>query len=88
MNFDGSTTKGDTRFGKVDTIALEAGTGWQFDEVRIGTSFASVAPVPEPSTLVLLGLGATGLLACRRAAAGGGMPRDIGDCAGGPRDGS
>ncbi|GAB4250616.1 MAG: hypothetical protein OHK005_17630 [Candidatus Methylacidiphilales bacterium] len=28
-----------------------------FDEVRFGTTFASVTPIPEPSTYVLLGLG-------------------------------
>lgn len=33
-----------------------------FDEIRIGSSYADVVPVPEPLTLSLLGLGATALL--------------------------
>ncbi len=36
------------------------------DEIRVGTEWADVTPVPEPTTLALLGLGATGLLARRR----------------------
>lgn len=37
-----------------------------FDEVRFGTTFADVVPVPEPSTVALFGLGALGLAALRR----------------------
>lgn len=36
-----------------------------FDEIRFGTTFASVTPIPEPSALTLLGL-AGGLLMSRR----------------------
>jgi hypothetical protein len=38
------------------------------DELRIGTDFASVVTVPEPSTGLLLALGGLGLLALRRRA--------------------
>jgi hypothetical protein len=36
------------------------------DELRIGTTWADVTPVPEPGVLTLLGLGLTGLLCSRR----------------------
>jgi hypothetical protein len=52
-------------------LSLESITGFGYnaiggalpilDEVRIGTSFADVAGVPEPSTAALVGLGALGL---------------------------
>ena len=39
-----------------------------FDEFRIGTTYADVTPVPEPATAGLLAVGALALLArCRRA---------------------
>lgn len=34
---------------------------WMFDEIRIGTTFADVAPVPEPTILALCAVGAIGL---------------------------
>jgi hypothetical protein len=45
-------------------------TRWNLDEVRFGTTWASVTPVPEPSTyaLLALGLGALFFLRRRRAA--------------------
>jgi hypothetical protein len=52
------------------TIRLQSGEGaggaspFSFDEIRGGTSFAQVAPVPEPAALGLIG--AAGLLALRR----------------------
>ena len=41
-------------FGYQDTNSTSA----IFDELRVGTTFASVTPVPEPSAAVLMGLGA------------------------------
>ena len=37
------------------------------DEFRVGSTFASVTPVPEPTTLALLGLGGLAMLRRRRA---------------------
>ena len=37
-----------------------------FDEVRVGTTWASVTPVPEPSTWALLAIGMTALVIFRR----------------------
>lgn len=41
---------------------------WQsdYDEIRLGTSFASVTPVPEPGSIALLALSGIALLARRR----------------------
>lgn len=39
--------------------------GW-IDEIRIGTTFADVAPVPEPQTFILLGLGLGALFLRKR----------------------
>jgi hypothetical protein len=52
------------------TIRLQSGEGaggaapFSFDEIRGGTTFAQVAPVPEPAALGLLGI--IGLVALRR----------------------
>jgi len=40
--------------------------GWTFDELRIGDSFAAVTPAPEPSSVGLLAIAASGLLLRRR----------------------
>ncbi|MFZ4776784.1 MAG: PEP-CTERM sorting domain-containing protein [Terrimicrobiaceae bacterium] len=39
--------------------------GW-VDEIRIGTDFASVTPVPEPGTFALFGLGLAAMIVLRR----------------------
>jgi len=48
-----------------DTLNI-AGTKFFVDELRIGTTFADVTPIPEPVTLTLLGLGGLGLIRRRR----------------------
>ena len=56
--------------GTASYLRLESGSVAQFtiDEILIGTSWADVAAVPEPSTLamLLMGLGAAGVLFGRR----------------------
>lgn len=37
-----------------------------FDEVRVGTTFAAVTPIPEPSAMGLLGLSTVGIALMRR----------------------
>jgi len=43
------------RFARVGLVGGTTGTTWNYDEFRLGQSFAEIAPVPEPSTAMLLG---------------------------------
>jgi hypothetical protein len=46
----------------IKAIGLRGNTGGQFDEIRLGTTWADVSPVPEPSSvMVLAGAGMLGL---------------------------
>lgn len=53
----------DIDFDSFDRIQIysDGGGMYRFDEIRIGTTFASVAAVPEPSSAVLAGLALVGL---------------------------
>jgi len=59
------TATGNFNFDDI-AFAKFAGDPWTLDEVRMGTSFASVTPVPEPSTAALAGLAALGFAFTRR----------------------
>lgn len=50
------------------TLTLDSDDDYQFDELRIGTTFASVVPIPEPSTWVIFTAGASLLFGWRRFA--------------------
>lgn len=72
-NLSRSASNGDaTGLGSVDYLvlrksALETGERSEFDEFRIATTFGeAVAPVPEPATLALLGLGGLAMAGLRR----------------------
>ncbi len=43
-----------------------ASSATTLDEIRFGTTYASVTPIPEPSTVAVLGLGLAGLVLIRR----------------------
>jgi streptogramin lyase len=43
-------------------LASNLGGAFNYDEIRVGTTYADVTPIPEPSTLALLGVGAISLL--------------------------
>jgi len=68
--FDNSASPNTTRipyaFDTVRLGAFNAAGTVRFDEFRVGTTWADVSPVPEPSAAALLALAAGGLLARRR----------------------
>lgn len=52
---------GTNRILSVGMNAGDTGQEWIFDEIRLGTTFADVAPVPEPAILALCLVGAVGI---------------------------
>ena len=51
-----------------DFSTLGAASGWDFemDEYRIGTTYADVAPIPEPGVMMLVATGLTAVYGLRR----------------------
>ncbi|MHB1767647.1 MAG: PEP-CTERM sorting domain-containing protein [Phycisphaerae bacterium] len=52
--------------GTVSGFQLDSGGSSLFDELRVGTSYADVTPVPDPATVGLFAIGGLGLLLLRR----------------------
>jgi hypothetical protein len=57
---------GTIKYSMWDQVGVAGRYSTDFDEIRIGTTFASVTPIPEPGTAGLLGLGLGLLLWVRR----------------------
>ncbi len=57
----------ETDFAQYNRVGVAGRYSTDFDEIRLGTSFDSVTPIPEPSTYAwIFGLGAAGALLLRR----------------------
>jgi hypothetical protein len=63
-NLDAATV----RFRNFNIFANTGGSNSKIDEIRFGTSFADVSPIPEPSTYALLAAGLGALVWLRRRA--------------------
>jgi hypothetical protein len=57
---------GQFAFNRIRVSHAQAGATLSVDELRVGTSFADVAPVPEPASLGVLALGGMALLRRQR----------------------
>jgi hypothetical protein len=65
------TVKQDANFGTITGLTLYSTGAFSIDELRVGTTFADVTPVPgvaevpEPTSLALFGLGLGCIASCR-----------------------
>jgi len=57
---------GDASFDAISLRSGTAGNEWDFDEIRFGTTWRSVLPIPEPASLALLSAGVVAMLRRRR----------------------
>jgi hypothetical protein len=49
--------------GSLSSLVIYSGGAFDIGELRVGTTYADVTPIPEPSALVLLAIGAASCLA-------------------------
>lgn len=69
-----STDLGNVRFNRLFSSTANSTNAFSFDEIRLGTDYASVTPVPEPATWGILA-GALTLAVCIRKRLGKGASR-------------
>lgn len=66
LNQIGSTIEVNVDETTLDTLSLTRQVNTAYDEIRIATSFEEVIGIPEPASLILIGIGSTMILARRR----------------------
>jgi hypothetical protein len=72
---ESTLVKQDLNLTTINEIAIRSGGAFDIDEIRIGTTFADVVPVPEPSCMVLFGIGLAALIATYRHSCDGAAER-------------